>query len=85
MQRNIQAKEVQYEGMPEEIPASEGCTWDQVMSGARTLDEFVGGLDEKQLAYLAIGYYPETEASDVVVGQAGASRGRSSPVRPQSG
>ena len=70
---NIQAKEVQYEGMPEEIPASEGCTWDQVMSGARTLDEFVGGLDEKQLAYLAIGYYPETEASDVVVGQAGAS------------
>lgn len=60
---------VLYDEMPQEL-AGCACTWDDVKTGKRTLDEFVGSLDEKQLAYLSIGSFEENAGVNSIVGVA---------------
>ena len=43
------------------------------MSGKKTMEEFVGGLTDEQLAYLCIGAYKECEDMMEVIGNASIS------------
>ncbi len=73
----IKAKEmpqetVVYEEMPRELSGNR-CTWDDVKSGKNTIDEFVGSLDEKQLAYICIGMFEDKAGVGSVIGAASQS------------
>lgn len=58
---------VVYDEETEEISGS-ACTWEEVKNGEKTLDEFVGSLSEKQLAYLCIGLFEDNAGMGSVVG-----------------
>lgn len=68
----------------DEIQAGTGCTWEEVTRKEKTLEEFVGGLTDEQLADLCIGEYKDTEnfmeiignASSTVAGAAGETTSR---------
>lgn len=60
---------VVYDEMPQEM-AGNACTWNDVKSGQKTIDEFVGALDEKQLAYLSIGLFEDNAGVGSVIGAA---------------
>ena len=73
----IQAKDlsqetVVYDEMPQERERS-ACTWDDVKTGKKSIDEFVGSLDEKQLAYLSIGAFEDNSGIGSMVGVASLS------------
>ena len=58
-----------------EIPEGQTFDFAEVLSGKKTLEEFVAGLSDKQLAYLAIGNYkdvPEGAGAESVIGAAGS-------------
>ncbi len=63
---------VVYDEMPQELAGSE-CIWDDVKTGKKTIDEFVGSLDEKQLAYLSIGLFEDNAGMGSIVGAAAQS------------
>lgn len=63
---------VVYDEMPQEL-AGNACTWEDVKSGRRTIDDFVGSLDEKQLAYLSIGLFEDHAGMGSIVGAAAQS------------
>ncbi len=63
---------VVYDEMPREL-AGNACTWEDVKSGRSTIDEFVGSLDEKQLAYLSIGQFEDHAGMGSMVGAAAQS------------
>lgn len=65
--RNIRRELVVYEENAEEVSGS-ACTWEEVKSGEKTLDEFVGFLSEKQLAYLCIGLFEDNAGMGSIVG-----------------
>lgn len=65
--KNIGQEFVTYDMDAEEISGSV-CTWDGVKSGEKTLDEFVGCLNEKQLAYLSIGLFEDNAGMGSIVG-----------------
>ncbi|MBD5395797.1 MAG: beta-glucosidase [Lachnospiraceae bacterium] len=67
--KNIRQEFVVYDGEAEEIFGTT-CTWDEVKSGEKTLDEFVGSLSEKQLAYLSIGLFEDNAGLGSIVGAA---------------
>lgn len=70
--KNIKQEFVVYDGEAEEISGST-CTWEEVRSGEKTLDEFVGSLSEKQLAYLSIGLFEDNAGLGSIVGAAAQS------------
>lgn len=63
---------VVYDEMPQELEGS-ACIWDDVKNGKKTIDEFVGSLDEKQLAYLSIGLFEDNAGMGSIVGAAAQS------------
>ena len=63
-------KEVVYQADPEEIPAGPVVTWDEVTNGTKSLDAFVAGLSDEQLAYLCIGAYKDADDVMEVIGNA---------------
>lgn len=76
----------QYDGEPVEA-YGKGGTWDELKSGKITMDEFLGGLTNEQLAYLCIGNYSDAaegqsvlevigNASSQMAGAAGETTGR---------
>lgn len=73
---NIKTKTVKYSGEPKEIPQNAGCLWEDVINGSKTVDDFIGGLDEKQLIYLCMGLFDENGSMDSMIGIASNS-GRS--------
>lgn len=73
----IQAKDlpqeiVIYDEMPQEL-AESACTWEDVKKGKKTIDEFVGSLDEKRLAYLCIGLFEDNAGMGSIVGASSQS------------
>lgn len=66
----LTVKEVSYQEVPAEIPAGPSVKWEEVISGAKSLDEFVAGLSDEQLAYLCIGAYKESDDFMEVIGNA---------------
>lgn len=67
---DLAVKEVSYQEVPAEIPAGPSVKWEEVISGAKSLDEFVAGLSDEQLAYLCIGAYKESDDFMEVIGNA---------------
>lgn len=63
---------VVYDEMPRE-QAGNACTWEDVKNGRSTIDEFVGSLNEKQLAYLSIGLFEDHAGMGSIVGVAAQS------------
>lgn len=61
---------VVYDEMPQELTGSV-CTWDDVKRGEKTIEEFAGFLDEKQLAYLCIGMFEDNAGQGSIIGAAG--------------
>ncbi len=70
---DLAVREIVYEEVPMEIPAGAVVKWDEVISGTKTLDEFVAGLTDEQLAYLCIGAYKEAEDLMEVIGNASSN------------
>ena len=62
-----------YSELPRELPHGPACRWEEVVSGKKTMEEFVGGLTDDQLAYLCIGAYKECEDMMEVIGNASIS------------
>lgn len=54
---------INYQEEPKEIPAGEGCTWQEVVSGNKSIDDFISGLDSRQLTYLSMGAFRESQDS----------------------
>ncbi len=81
--REIETTTVSYRDEPEEIPAGSPCTWQEVKSGEKTLDEFIGGLTDEQLSLACVGNYKNStdvmeivgNASETVAGAAGETTG----------
>ncbi|WP_277935185.1 beta-glucosidase [Parablautia muri] len=67
---DLTVKEISYQEMPTEIPAGPTVKWEEVVSGDRSVDEFVAGLTDEQLAYLCIGAYKESDDFMEVIGNA---------------
>ncbi len=51
----LKTSEAVYSAPPREIPAGPVCTWEDVRSGQKTLDEFVAGLTDEELTSVCIG------------------------------
>lgn len=62
-----------YEAEPVEIPDQGKCLWDDVKSGRKSLDEFVGSLSVEQLVYLNIGLFHEDGGMGSIIGSASAT------------
>lgn len=62
-----------YSELPRELPHGPACRWEEVVSGKKTMEEFVGGLTDEQLAYLCIGAYKECGDMMEVIGNASIS------------
>ncbi len=67
---DLAVREAVYQQVPEEIPAGPAVMWDEVTKGTKTLDEFVAGLTDEQMAYLCIGSYKDAEDLMEVIGNA---------------
>lgn len=81
---DLKKVEHMYQEVPAEIPHAAACAWEEVKSGAKTLDEFVGGLTDDELMYLCIGGYRESDALMEVVGNASMSvAGAAGETTPQ--
>ncbi|MDO4339609.1 MAG: glycoside hydrolase family 3 N-terminal domain-containing protein [Eubacteriales bacterium] len=73
-----------YSEEPEEIPQGETVNWAQVTAKEKTVEDFIAGLDDEQLAYLCIGAYKDAgdilevigNASKTVAGAAGETTSR---------
>lgn len=80
----FKGKETNYQELPTEILKGEGCSWNDVINGKKTVDEFLAGLSDEELAWLCIGEYTDAEdlleiignASKKVAGAAGETTGR---------
>ena len=70
---DLAVKETVYQEVPAEIPAGPAVRWEEVTGGAKTLDAFVAGLSDEQLAYLCIGAYKDAEDLMEVIGNASTS------------
>lgn len=71
--KKIEMKRIKYSGTPKEIEKTDVCKWDEVISGKKSIEQFVGGLSEEQMTYLCLGAY-ETSANDMsVIGNASFS------------
>ncbi len=66
----IVTRAVRYSGQPGEIPAGHPVAFRRVLDGSRTLEEFVGGLSDEQLAQLAVGRHASS-ANGQVIGDSG--------------
>ena len=62
-----------YSELPKELPHGPACRWEEVVSGKKTMEAFVSGLTDEQLAYLCIGAYKECEDMMEVIGNASIS------------
>lgn len=69
----IETKVISYSKVMEEIPAGETITWDKVVSGEKTVAEFVAGLSDEQLAFLCIGDYFDSDDMMEVIGNASST------------
>ncbi len=67
---DLAVKEVVYQEAAEPIPAGEPVMWEKVVNGEKSLEEFVAGLTDEQMAYLCIGAYKDTDDISEVIGNA---------------
>ena len=70
---DLAVQETVYQEEPEEIPAGPCVRFEEVVNGTKSLDAFVAGLSDEQLAYLCIGAYKEAEDLMEVIGNASST------------
>nr|AFN84547.1 beta-glucosidase-related glycosidase [uncultured bacterium scaffold00090] len=70
--KNLRQETVVYDRDAEEIFGG-ACTWEEIKRGEKTLDEFVGSLNEKQLSYLSIGLFEDNAGLGSIVGASAQS------------
>ena len=70
---DLAVRETVYQEEPEEIPAGPCVRFEEVVNGTKSLDAFVAGLSDEQLAYLCIGAYKEAEDLMEVIGNASST------------
>lgn len=66
----IVTRTTRYSDAPGELPTGHPVSFRRVLDGSRTLEEFVGGLTDEQLAQVAVGRHLST-ASGQVIGDSG--------------
>lgn len=71
--KNIETEYIEYQKEPQEIKQADICTWKEVVNGSKSIDDFVGGLSEEQLAYLSIGLFDEGGKMGSIVGTSAVS------------
>lgn len=67
---DLAVREIVYRQAPTEILAGAAVKWEEVKNGTKSLEEFVAGLTDDQLAYLCIGAYKDAEDLMEVIGNA---------------
>lgn len=70
---DLAVRETVYQEEPQEIPAGPCVRFEEVVNGTKSLDAFVAGLSDEQLAYLCIGAYKEAEDLMEVIGNASST------------
>ncbi len=70
---DLTVREIAYQEAPAEIAAGPAVKWDEVKDGTKSLDEFVAGLSDDQLACLCIGAYKDAEDLMEVIGNAAST------------
>lgn len=65
---NLEMSEIKYQQEPEAIQAGPACTWEEVLNNKKSLEEFIGGLNEEQLADLCIGSYIDSDDLMEIIG-----------------
>lgn len=68
----FEEKPAGYSREPEELPAVEAFSFEKVMTGERSVEEFAGTLNEKELASLCVGFYREGADLFSTIGAASA-------------
>ncbi len=68
---DIPCTEYTYQKIPAEIPHGETIQWSEVTSGKKTVQDFIAGLTDEQLAYLCIGRFEEGPGDGAFLGQSG--------------
>ncbi|MCR5415317.1 MAG: glycoside hydrolase family 3 C-terminal domain-containing protein [Pseudobutyrivibrio sp.] len=70
----IATKEYCYSPEPTELTSEKtGLTWDDVKKNPDSLDDFVAGLSNEQLAYLSLGQFDEAGGMGTIIGSASDS------------
>lgn len=69
----MEMKKVSYSSEPQELAKGESCSWEDVVSGEKTVEQFVSGLEEEQLAYLCMGAYEPISDGMSIIGNAAFS------------
>lgn len=69
----MEMKKASYSSEPLELAKGEACSWADVVSGEKTLEQYVSGLDEEQLAYLCLGAYEPASDGMSIIGNAAFS------------
>lgn len=66
----MQTNTIAYSKTMQELSLTTPCTWPEVKAGTKTVDEYVAGLSNEQLAALCIGAYSETAGAAQIIGSA---------------
>lgn len=69
----MEMKKVSYSSEPQELAKGESSSWEDVVSGEKTVEQFVSGLEEEQLAYLCMGAYEPIFDGMSIIGNAAFS------------
>lgn len=69
----IETKVNKYRDMPVELPNNGPVTWQEVLDGSKTMDDFVGTLTDEQMSYLCNGVYPEEGGKESQIGASAVS------------
>ncbi len=68
----LEAEEAVYSEEPSGFPENQACDWEDVKAGRKSIEEFIAGLSEEELAALCVGFYTEN-GGESVIGVASAS------------
>lgn len=71
--KNIETEYIAYQKEPVEIKKTDTCTWQEVVNGSKSIDDFVGSLSEEELAYLSIGLFDDSGKMGPIVGASAVS------------
>lgn len=69
----MEMKKVSYSSEPQELAKGESCSWEDVVSGEKNVEQFVSGLEEEQLADLCMGAYEPISDGMSIIGNAAFS------------
>ncbi|MDQ0221831.1 beta-glucosidase [Streptococcus moroccensis] len=70
---NFGQSSMTYSPASQELKKQEAFSWDKVVAGERSVDDFVATLTDEELAYMVVGMYPEEESFMVNVGASSQS------------